>query len=115
MEQAANPYALVGELVVELDRCLGLLHMHLDASGLQMVERLFSGLELQLLAPAEHDYSACVLEEFLDIGRLDPRIVAGPGLIPIPFPPAARIKLEIAPRPKFLHVHPPPRHVRDSR
>src|SRR5205823_10926085 len=86
-----------------------------DASGLQTVERLFSGLELQFVAAAQDDHLASVLQELLDIRRLDPRLVPRPRLVPIPGPPAARPELEVLGLAHALDRHPPPRERGDLR
>jgi hypothetical protein len=58
-------------------------------------ERQGFGADLQGFEDAlgKHHHRGPVLQELLDVGGPDPGAVAGPGLLPVPFPPAARPEL----------------------
>jgi len=118
---------VLGELVVEAHRLFGLQDVRRNALVLEELQGF--GADLQGLEDAlgKHHHLGPVLEEFLDVGGLDPGAVAGAGLLPVPLAPAARPELrvlEVAPaaRPELrvleaapaFDLDPTPGELRDA-
>ena len=76
------------QLVVEIHRLLGLPDVRGDAPALQQPQGLRGDLETLVVTLRENDRGGAVLEQLLDVGGLDARLVVGAGLSPVPFPRA---------------------------
>ena len=74
------------------------------------------GADLQGLEDAlgKHHHLGPVLEEFLDIGGLNPGAVAGAGLLPVPLAHAARPELRVLEAAPAFDLDPTAGEVRDA-
>src|SRR5215208_5703418 len=81
--------------VVELDRLPGLPDVRGDAPVLEHPQRLRAHAEPLAEALREHHRGRAALEQLLDVGRLDARMVADAGLVPVPGSRAAGEELGV--------------------
>jgi hypothetical protein len=107
-EQPADRRALASEVVVKVDCRLRFLDMDVHAAVAQEPEGRIAGLEAELHAPGQDDHPVAVLEELIDVGGLNARIVIGPGLSPVPRAATAGPQLEVLARSDALDLHATP-------
>ena len=94
MDEGAHPLGRP-QPVVELDRLPGLPDVRGDAPVLEHPQRLRAHAEPLVEALREHHRGRAALEQLLDVGRLDARVVAGAGLVPVPGSRAAGEELGV--------------------
>jgi hypothetical protein len=83
------------QLAVEPYRLLGLPDVRGDAPVVQLPKDLRSDAESFVEALREDYHGSSVLQQLLDVGGLDARLVAGAGLVPVPLLRASREELGV--------------------
>src|SRR3712207_5808568 len=81
VDERAYPLGLT-QLVVEPDRLLGLPDVRGDVPVLQHPEGIPGDAEPLVEAPREHHRGGAALQQLLDVGALDARLVFCTGLVP---------------------------------
>jgi hypothetical protein len=94
VEETRNTLFL-GELVVEVHSFFGLQDVRRDALVLEELQGFRADLQGLENAFGKHHHLGPVLQEFLDIGRLNPGTVVGAGLFPVPLAHPARPELRV--------------------
>jgi hypothetical protein len=97
-----------GQLVVERNGSTRFFYVHGNAAVAQKSERFGTGAEYELHAAREHDDLAAAIEQLEDVRGLNAWHVSRPGFVPIPWPAASGIELEVFARSESLNFHPPP-------
>src|SRR5262245_31640732 len=92
MEEAADEFRL-RKLVVKRDSMLRRQYVHGNLTFLQKIPRLARHVKALGHSTREHNHFRAVLQQFLNIGDLDSRLVCSSCLTPIPLTGAAGKKL----------------------
>lgn len=108
VQQSRDSPAVRCEVVVLLDRCPGLFVYDLELAVTEDPEGLWTGLQAELASPAQDDDLRLVLEQLVDICRLDSGVMLGAGLPPVPGSAAAGPELRVAQAPEPLDLDVPP-------
>lgn len=115
VEQSANRF-LFRELVIELHGVGRGQDMHCDLPFFQEIQSLGRNLKTFVHSPGENNNSGTVIEQFLDVSRLNARNMIGTRVPPVPFSRAAGKNLRVLIGLGFsLDIEPSPGNVFDSR
>src|SRR5262249_42948458 len=115
VEKPADWLSSRGKVVIYPRRLLRLRDMRLNATRLEMLERLEARLEHEAHAASEDNGSGAVLKQLLDVGHLDARHVMRSGLSPVPRTAAARPELQVVSSRQTVCFDLSPDEMRDRR
>ena len=114
MEESANR-PLRRQSVIERDRRSRFLDMEFDFCLAQQLQRLWTSAQPAELATTQDDHTTTVVQQLVDIGRLDPGYVMRAGLVPVPAAAAAGPELVVAARSEAVDLNPSPAKLENSR
>jgi hypothetical protein len=100
--------------VVKLHCGLGLFNVIRNPAVAQHLQRLRASPEKQPHTARKDDNSAAVVEQLLNVARLNARDVMSTCLCPIPPATATGVQLEVATCAQALDIHTTPRNVSDA-
>ena len=95
MEQASHSLSARDQAVINLGRRLRLCDVHWNLPLFKQVKRLLTRAQHQQHPPTQNNRLTTVVEQFLNVRRLNSGHMMCVGFPPVPFPTATRPKLEI--------------------
>ena len=114
MEQPADRN-LSCQIVVDLHGLPGFEDLHRYATLAQVGQGGRVDVQLLVHALGQHDHGSAVGEQFLDVGRLDPGLVAGAGFAPVPLASATGLQLDVLTDAEAGDFHASPGDAHDRR